>query len=182
MKYTREDIVRRFESEEELLFVLFWGHTAQPGKISKACFSQWYPVSIIVDGVCYCCNEQFMMAQKALLFGDRITYDKIMAANDPKEIKSLGREVSDFDQLIWDENKYQIVLKGNLAKFFQNEELKKFLLETGNTVIAEASPYDTVWGIGMSFNDPQARDPRCWKGENLLGFALMEVRDFLLQP
>ncbi len=181
MKYTVGTIVRRFESGEQMQFILFWGHTAAPGKIRKACFSQWYPAQITVNGVDYCCNEQYMMAQKALLFGDLITHNKIMSTEKPNEIKALGREVSGFDQKVWDENKYKIVLSGNLAKFSQNGELKEFLLGTGNAVIAEASPYDRIWGIRLAADDPTAQDPRCWKGENLLGFALMEVRDILAE-
>lgn len=79
----------------------------------------------------------------------------------------------------WDASKYQIVVDGNAAKFGQNDALKAFLLGTGNAVLAEASPYDGIWGIQLAAEDPLATDPKCWQGENLLGFALMEVRDLI---
>ena len=179
MKYTCEDMIRRANSGEEMEFVLFWGHTAKPGRITKACFSQWYPSAFESDGVTYCCNEQYMMAQKALLFGDKAVYDEIMASSEPKEIKALGRQVSGFDSDVWDRHKYGIVLSANIAKFSQNGALKEFLLGTGDAVLAEASPYDGVWGIRLAADDPRAKDVSSWQGENLLGFALMETRDLL---
>ncbi len=179
MKYQCKDLIRRVHQGEELSFVLFWGHTENPGKVTKACLSQWYPCCFVIDGIAYCCTEQYMMAQKALLFDDRKTHEKIMASNQPKEIKALGREIKNFEQGKWDEHKYQIVLNGNIAKFSQNERLKGFLLGTGDAVLAEASPYDRIWGICLSADSPSAKAPKCWQGENLLGFALMETRDVL---
>ncbi len=119
------------------------------------------------------------MAQKALLFDDQETHEKLMESNQPKEIKALGREIKNFEQSKWDEHKYQIVLNGNIAKFSQNESLKDFLLGTGNAVLAEASSYDRIWSIRLSADNPSAKAPKCWQGENLLGFALMETRDIL---
>lgn len=98
----------------------------------------------------------------------RITYE---------ELKALGRKVRNFDETIWNEIKYATVLNGNYLKFTQNSELRKFLLSTGDSVLVEASPYDGIWGIKMGETDENARNPLKWNGENLLGFALMEVRD-----
>jgi len=179
MIYDRHALIRREKQGEELHYILFWGHTEKPGNVTKACLSQWYPCRFVSDGMEYCCTEQYMMAQKAILFGDRMTYKRIMASNQPREIKALGREISGFDQSEWDKNKYRIVLAGNVAKFSQNEPLKRFLAETGEAVLAEASPYDGVWGIGLSADSHEAKDVKCWKGENLLGFALMETRDLV---
>ena len=179
MKYDRDTLIRRRSEGEALQYILFWGHTEKPGSATKACLSQWYPCRFVCDGAVYCCTEQYMMAQKALLFGDRTAYEKIMASDQPKEIKVLGREITGFEQDKWDQYKYQIVLKGNTAKFLQNECLKRFLLDTEEAVLAEASPYDSIWGIGLSSDHPQAGDASCWRGENLLGFALMETRDIL---
>ena len=81
-----------------------------------------------------------------------------------------------FDQLLWDEKKFEIVVRGNVAKFGQNPELKAFLLTTSARVLVEASPLDRVWGVGLAADDPLIEDPRNWQGENLLGFALMETR------
>ena len=118
-----------------------------------------------------------MMAGKARLFEDTEAFAAIRACSDPKEIKALGRNVRNFDEALWDKMKYPLVLMGNYNKFVQNEDLRKFLLSTGDCVLVEASPYDHVWGIGLSADDTRAKHPRQWNGDNLLGFALMEVRD-----
>ena len=118
-----------------------------------------------------------MMASKACLFNDEETLDHILKSSDPKEIKALGRQVKNFDKEAWDEAKYLIVLNGNYRKFTQNPALRDYLLSTGNRFLVEASPYDRIWGIGLAADDPRAMDSSQWQGENLLGFALMEVRD-----
>ena len=160
-------------------FLFFWGHHGKPGETTKACLSQWFPCKFTVNGIHYNCAEQFMMAEKARIMGDEDTRNRILASTDPKEIKALGREVQNFDEYKWQKHRMEIVITGNLHKFMDNEELKVFLLATRNKILVEASPYDTVWGIGMKEDDPDCRNPRLWKGENLLGFALMDVREKL---
>ncbi len=158
--------------------LLFWGHTpAKDGSMTKACFSQWWGSSFVSIGKEYCCMEQCMMAGKALLFRDMDTFDAIMAEGDPKKIKALGRRVTPFDGSLWDEVKHTLILNGNYAKFTQNEALRQFLLSTGDSLLVEASPYDIIWGIGLGAENPDAQHPAKWRGQNLLGFALMEVRD-----
>ena len=117
--------------------------------------------------------------QKALLFGDREVYDEIMAAESPDKYKKLGRKVRNFDSKVWDEKKYDIVVEGNKAKFSQNPVLMEFLLSTGDAILVEASPYDTIWGIGLDIETAKKGSVEDWKGENLLGCALMETRDWL---
>ncbi|MCL4156008.1 UNVERIFIED_CONTAM: hypothetical protein GTU68_011559 [Idotea baltica] len=121
-----------------------------------------------------------MMAAKARLFGDAEILEKILIAPDPKTAKSLGRKVANFNDNIWKQNARELVTNGNFAKFSQNPELKTFLLGTGNSVLVEASPYDRIWGIGLSAKDEKAKHPSTWQGQNLLGFALMDVRTELL--
>lgn len=179
MKYTRESIIKRYNAGEELNIIAFWGHTPNPKKMTKACFSQWYDCRFEVDGVRYHTTEQFMMAQKAVLMCDVMTYAKIMAASEPKEYKALGREVHFFNTAAWDHAKYSIVLRGNLAKFSQNPELFSFLDSTGDSVLVEGSPYDDIWGVKLGIDDPRIKNPNEWQGENLLGFVLMEMRDIL---
>ena len=104
-----------------------------------------------------------------------------MKEEEPDIIKDLGREVKNFDPEIWDQHKFDVVVKGNLAKFGQNEKLRKFLLNTGSAILVEASPYDRVWGIGMREDNKDAKNAEKWYGINLLGFALMVVRDKLMQ-
>lgn len=180
MRYSVEMVCDSFRKKENLKFVYFWGHRKGTNKVTKSCFSQWYDSDFTVDGVLYNCAEQFMMAEKAKLFDDKETLAEILETSEQFRIKYLGRQVKNFDEEVWSKEKYKIVVKGNLAKFSQNEEIKDFLLNTGYKVIVEASPYDIIWGIGLSEQDAkETDDPTKWKGENLLGFALMEVRDEL---
>ena len=149
-------------------FVLFWDGE----------FSQWYNHWMEIDGVEYSCCEQYMMAQKALLFGDQETHDKIMKTRIPRIMKQLGREVKNFDAAVWDAHAEDIVYKANFAKFSE-EPLKTHLLDTDNLDIAEASPYDLVWGIGIDAKNPDALDKSKWRGQNKLGNILMRVREAL---
>ena len=160
-------------------FIFFWGHTAK--KVNKACFSQWYVAPFEIDGNRYICAEQYMMHQKALLFDNTEIAQKIMETEDPSAHKALGREITGFIEEIWNQHKYQFVLEANLAKFSQNEPLKEFILSTGSKILVEASPFDKIWGIGMSASDENITNPSLWEGQNLLGIALMEVRETLRQ-
>lgn len=179
MKYNRNYLIEKMNGGEKLTFIPFWGHTSHLYRIGKTCLSQWYDCLFEADGVLYHTTEQYMMAQKALLFHDMMTYSEIMAADNPRDYKALGRKVQFFDSSVWDKEKYGIVLKGNLAKFGDNPELWDYLDGTGDSVLLEASPYDGIWGVKLGMEDPRIEDPNQWCGENLLGFALMEVRDIL---
>lgn len=180
MKYTRELIEDKFQRGERLKFIFFWGHKPEAdGSVTKSCFSQWWDCRFTIDGVEYRTAEQYMMAQKAVLFGDEAVRKEIMAADHPKQFKDLGRKISGFKQEIWDKNCCDIVIKGNVAKFSQNEDLKAFLLGTNMRVLVEASPYDKIWGIGMGADDRRSENPTLWNGTNYLGFCLMEARDII---
>jgi len=174
MKYNIDNIA------PESKFLFFWGHQpSKDGTITKTCFSQWWLSSFKVDGVTYKTAEHWMMANKAELFNDDKILAKILQAKSPAEAKKLGREVKNYNDVIWLENRYEIVKEGNHHKFSQNPDLKTFLLNTNDRVIVEASPVDPIWGIGMASDHKDALNPEKWKGLNLLGFALMEVRDEL---
>lgn len=179
MKYNREILMDRIKRGEKLSFIPFWGHTPNPKRVNKACLSQWYDCRFEAEGALYHTTEQYMMAQKAVLFRDMETCARIMASDNPRDYKALGREVQHFEPEAWDQAKYDIVLRGNLAKFSQNPELWQYLDSTGDSVLVEASPYDGIWGVKLSIDDPRIEDPAQWSGENLLGFALMETRDIL---
>ncbi|AZA47881.1 NADAR family protein [Chryseobacterium carnipullorum] len=176
MKYTLQHIIERFQEKEKLDFLFFWGHTVKD-QITKSCFSQWFPIQFEENGILYKTAEHYMMAGKAKLFNDQEILEKIVKAETPDQAKSLGRKVKNFDPKLWDEHKYEIVKNANLLKFSQNSKFKDFLLSTDNKILVEASPYDRIWGIGMLETDSRAKNPANWDGENLLGFALMEVRD-----
>jgi len=174
MKYNIDNIA------PESKFLFFWGHQPnKDGKISKTCFSQWWLSAFKVDKVTYKTAEHWMMAKKAELFQDDEILEKILDADTPAEAKKLGREVKNYDDKVWLANRYEIVKQGNYHKFSQNRELKTFLLNTKDRVIVEASPVDPIWGIGMASDDKDVLNVAKWKGLNLLGFALMEVRDEL---
>jgi ribA/ribD-fused uncharacterized protein len=132
-----------------------------------------------VAGASYATAEHFMMAEKARLFGDEDTRAQIIRAASPKLAKQLGRQVRNFKEEVWRDVRYQFVVDGNHAKFSQNPELAAFLLGTGNKLLVEASPQDSIWGIGLAADDDRAKNPEQWRGLNLLGFALMEVRQRL---
>jgi ribA/ribD-fused uncharacterized protein len=161
-------------------YLLFWGHKpAGAGRVGPGCLSQWWPVMFTVDGLSYASAEHFMMAGKALLFGDAGTAERIRQAPDPAAAKALGREVGGFDEQRRAARRFDVAVAGNLAKFGQHAGLRQFLLGTGDRVLVEASPHDTVWGIGLAAGDERATSPERWRGLNLLGFALMEVRQRL---
>ena len=157
--------------KETLTHIYFWG----------SIYSQWAKCSFKDESNrIFSTAEQFMMYHKALLFGDTATAEAILKTNDPKKQKALGRLVKGFNEDLWNSNKFNIVVKGNLLKFSQSENLKKQLLSTENKVLVEGSPYDTVWGVGLKYDDPKILDEKNWQGENLLGKALMEVRKTLI--
>ena len=120
-----------------------------------------------------------MMASKARLFGDDKALSAILATKEPREQKRLGRHVRLFDPELWRSECEHIVLKGNLAKFSQNEEMRLALIQTGDRRLAEASPHDSLWGIGLSARDPRASSPDSWCGQNLLGQAFGNAREIL---
>ena len=161
-------------------FVFFWGHHAKTQEqTTKACLSQWFPCHFEVDGQTYNCAEQFMMAEKARVFGDEAVRQMILNESEPQTIKQLGREVKAYDDAILRSVRYEVVVKGNLHKFAQNAALRQYLLSTSDRILAEASPFDNIWGIGIDEHHAEAIQPAKWKGLNLLGFALMEVRTTL---
>src|SRR6266545_3989606 len=146
------------------------------GAIGAGCLSQWWPAEFTVDGVAYRTAEHWMMAGKARLFADAEGLAAVVTAPSTGAAKAAGRKVRGFDEGRWAAARYDLIVAGNLAKFGQHADLREFLLTTGDRVLVEASPFDRIWGIGMGPNNPAALRPSAWRGQNLLGFALMEVR------
>lgn len=159
-------------------FTLFWDGP----------FSQWHPSSFLIDDQEYSCAEQYMMAEKARLFGDAATLEAILETEDPRRQKALGRAVEDFDEAAWqdDDNPqgrplcWLVVWIGNAAKFGQSAYLREELLATRGTTLVEASPHDRLWGIGRSADEPGARERSQWRGLNWLGEVLTELRERLI--
>jgi ribA/ribD-fused uncharacterized protein len=174
---TREALAAHMASGAQVDFLFFYGHKPRrEGRADPSCFSQWFPRAFVADDVHYATAEHFMMAEKARLFKDEAALEKILEVFSPADAKALGREVKNFDEAVWNEARFDAVVRGNLAKFGAHPDLKAFLLSTGERVLVEASPRDKVWGIGMGAQNPDARTPAKWRGKNLLGFALMEAR------
>jgi ribA/ribD-fused uncharacterized protein len=164
--------------ERMLDYIYFWNQPVQEEVVSKACFSQWYPSAFVVNEVQYATAEHWMMAGKANLF-DPSMIDQILANPDPAVAKLLGRKIKHFDEAVWRSCRFDIVVAGNLAKFSQHPALREMLLNTGDHILVEASPVDRIWGIGLSEFHRKAKHPSTWQGLNLLGFALMRVREQL---
>lgn len=148
-------------------FHMFWGGP----------FSQWFPSPFTIEGVQYNCAEQYMMAKKAQLFGDDEALAEIMAATHPAHQKSVGRSVKNFNEDQWNAVARDVVFRGNMAKFSQDDALCRYILATGDIEIVEASPEDVIWGIGLSADHPDAQDKSKWKGTNWLGQVIMDVRE-----
>lgn len=152
--------------------VFFWKVNEENGWMSN-----WYRRKFVIDDFEYLHVEQYMMSRKAKLFHDSASYTAILRETDPQVCKKLGKGVKPFDVHTWDKVKYEIVKAGNRAKYEQNPDLKKELLDTGNAILAEASPRDWIWGIAMDAATAARTDPFYWPGQNLLGHILMELRD-----
>lgn len=139
--------------------------------------SNWYLAEFIVDGIKFLSMEQYMMYEKALLFQDQEAAAKILQTDNVAEIKALGRTVQHFDDKIWIKIREEIVYKGVREKFRQNPALAEKLEKTGKEIIAECAVKDRIWGIGLSMNDENRYCIERWRGQNLLGKILMQVRE-----
>jgi len=182
---TKDELIEFVARENKIKYLHFWGHTSKNNQVvSKTCFSQWFSSSFEIDKISYPTTEHFMMAEKARLFESKGSNNselisKIIAATHPQKAKQLGRQVEGFNNEVWNKYRFDIVVRGNYAKFIQNSDLAEFLIGTGNRVLVEASPVDSIWGIGLAEDHQDANNPFKWRGLNLLGFALMEVRERL---
>ena len=149
----------------------FWG-----GPFSNWHICQFSALTLDQRFLEFNCVEQFMMLQKALVFGDRITARLIMDTPEPRQQKKLGRQVRGFDETQWACVAREVVKPGISAKFKQNVTLERELTDTAGRLLVEASPFDKIWGVGMDGSDPDISDMSKWKGLNWLGFLLTDVR------
>ena len=142
-------------------------------------YSQWAYSKFVENDIWFTSAEQYMMYKKALLFDDIETSIKILNIDNPRKVKKLGREIKNFDNKIWNENKIEIVTQGNILKFIQNEQLRDIMFKDSNLILVEASPYDKIWGVGLHFDDNLILNQDNWRGENLLGVCIMRAREFI---
>jgi len=146
---------------------------------ANQCFSNWHKCEfkdILDKKVTFYNSEQAFMWYKADFFHDILIRDRIEKTKDPRQAKELGRAIKNYDDLIWSIHRLSKMTIVNILKFEQNEEFRKELLDTGDRILVEASPYDTIWGVGLMEDDPLILDEKNWKGTNLLGVSLMDVR------
>jgi ribA/ribD-fused uncharacterized protein len=154
-------------------YIYFWKPHETHGYLGN-----WYPSPFRSNNILFSNNEQYFMWRKQQLFDSANTAleAQILSATNPKVMKDLGRRVKNFDQNTWDQHKYAIMKAGIYEKFTQNPDLRQKLLDTKTAILVEASPFDNVWGIGLNATDAKSKP---WKGENLLGKALMDIRSSL---
>lgn len=146
----------------------------------KGVFSQWHRTPFRIEGINFVTAEQWMMYCKAILFADKDAAKQIVGTEDPAVQKRLGQTVTGFDQEKWDYWKIDIVYRGNLAKFAQNDGALRQLRNTSQTLLVEANPRDWVWGNGLAIDNPAGHSPAIWRGQNLLGLILTKVREELV--
>jgi len=154
-------------------FTFFWK--------SYSPFSQWHWSTFKIGDISFPTAEHYMMYMKAMCFADKEIAEKILKVNHPAEAKKLGRQVKNFNQKAWESVCKKFVYDGNYAKFTQNPKLKEKLFETAGTTLAEASPYDKIWGLGLAEDDPRAQNRETWQGKNWLGEILTQLREDLLK-
>lgn len=150
-------------------YIFFWGNE----------FSQWYPSIFVIDGITYKTAEHYMMWCKAKLFKSNRIADMILESENPDDVRWLGRQIQNFDDSVWKQNCRKFVYDGSYAKFTQNENLLKVLMDTGDLKIVEASPEDFNWGIGLTEEEAVNIPEEEWPGTNWLGLALTELREKL---
>lgn len=166
--------VRASVNPEDKAPVLFWKDTDKNGYLSN-----WATSPFQLNGQRFNCAEQYIMWSKAVAMGDEATREQIMATKEPRRQKALGRQVQPWKERIWAQRREPVMLEAARAKFQQNPALADRLLKTDLRPLAEASPSDKIYGIGLAPDNPLAQDPRNWKGENLLGRILEQVREEL---
>ena len=136
-------------------------------------FNKKYPIQI--DGTTYNCNEQFIQSQKAELFGDNRAKDRIMASDNPREMKDLGKRIRGYVDSEWKEATENVISECIRRKVYDHQEVQDYLMTTNDKIIGEGTS-DPHFGIGLHISDSRVLNYNEWQGHNLMGKALMEVR------
>ena len=163
----------------KLIDGLYERKTEQYGFFLRGPFSNFqYCPSLIIDNIKFANTEQAFMYYKALHFKDNESMEKIKNETNPYKAKQLGRLVKGYVDSEWDSVRYKYMLKVNMAKYTQNSNLFDSLINTKNLILVETNPRDNIWAIGLSADDNSVLDQTKWKGQNLLGKVLMEIREY----
>ena len=96
-------------------------------------------------------------------------------------MKRLGKKVRNFDDKKWAGPNRKAMATALKQKALYDEEFRRVLLDAqyAGMTFVEASPYDRIWGIGISVTTALKKGAAGWKGHNFLGRALTELRDEL---
>jgi ribA/ribD-fused uncharacterized protein len=155
--FDRAALIAKIERGAAFKYVYFWRHTGAADGIGPLVFSQWRePATFTFGGITSPSAEHNIMAEKARLFGDDAARAKIPVARSP---------IANFDNDVWEDNRFDIVVAGSIANFSQNPALKTYLMETGHKVLLKAAPTGTIWGVGLARDDERILDPRSWRCE-----------------
>lgn len=169
-------------NNDTFLAICFWKPDEESGFLSNWYKSLFRIIDLNGETLYFNCAEQYLMWQKAKLFGDEggVAKEILDTLYSPKKYKALGRKVSGFDEEMWIENRVSIMEDALYYKFTQNKSLLTALINTSGFYLVEASPFDTIWGIGMSANDKDITQETKWRGKNLLGESLMKIRQKII--
>ena len=138
--------------------------------------SNWYLSPFEVDGIRFSSSEQYIMYRKCKLFGDDTSAGAVMATDDVAKQQAIGRKAKGYIESVWSGMRQVVCYEGLLAKFGQNTDLRKRLLNTGDAFLVECAATDKVWACGIRVHDDLRLDMKNWNGKSLLGYTLMEVR------
>lgn len=141
--------------------------------------SNWYKSDFTVDGVKFSSAEQYIMYKKCLILGESVLASQILDIDDPAEQKRIARNTTNYSETLWGGRRQAVVMRGLYAKFSQNDELRQKLLDTGDAFLVECSWADRTWACGQDLSSREKAYMPRWRGKNILGFTLMEVRDML---
>lgn len=168
MPYPPSGTVKHKIEDEE--FIFFYG--------KDAILSNYFPSKFIFEGIEFNCAEQYYHYRKADFFNDENKKQLILKETNPITQRRIGAIVCGYDDEAWHKICYEVMKQGLICKFDQNKELREYLTDTNNSTLVEASPTDLRWGIGMALYDKDLLDKAKWKGRNLLGKILMEIREY----
>ena len=141
--------------------------------------SNWWVAPFVLDGMRFSSVEQYIMYKKCAWFGDKDAAQAVLATDDPAKQQAIARKAKGYHDAVWKGVRQAVAMRGLAEKFVQNPDLLKQLQATGNSYLVECAKSDRIWACGISLYDDARFDIENWRGTNILGFALMEVREML---